>query len=251
MHGHDNVVQTLLANQANIDMQDNNGNTALIHAAMHGHDNVVQTLLTNRANINAQDNNGNTALIHAAMSEYDNVVKTLLHNGAKYIDTYNKQHNKQLLQKIAQYESHQVKQTTTCFVLALLPSLAIYIIGALAVCGISCPLGICLAIAIVNCATSSGFMAVLCKQNTKRQNISTQNSCSNISQADNTYPYRFLAGLISIAPVAFVVLQMSAVLCPPLLLVAISIMSIILSGNSFRNSIPNKISERVTTSSMR
>ena len=241
MSGHDAVVTTLLNRGAEIDKPDKYGNTPLISAAIEGHNAVVKTLLNHGAKINQPDNYGNTPLISAAMSGHNAVVKTLLNHGVKYVATFNtiantpsvSDHNKAFLTTLENYVSQQDKQTVACFALALLASTAIAAIGVLALFSISCHWVICLAVAIVSCSSSSVFMALLCKQNAQRQTIDTTH--------EHTLLHRFLLGLINIAPAACVVFHMSSILCPPLLLVVIGIMSISLLSNSFYTREPNKI----------
>jgi ankyrin repeat protein len=241
MSGHNAVVKTLLNHGAKINQPDNYGETALISAAIEGHNAVVKTLLNYGAKINQPDNYGNTPLISAAMSGHNAVVKTLLNHGVKYVATFNtiantpsvSDHNKAFLTTLENYVSQQDKQTVACFALALLASTAIAAIGVLALFSISCHWVICLAVAIVSCSSSSVFMALLCKQNAQRQTIDTTH--------EHTLLHRFLLGLINIAPAACVVFHMSSILCPPLLLVVIGIMSISLLSNSFYTREPNKI----------
>jgi hypothetical protein len=61
-NGHNEVVQTLLKNNAAIDEKQKDGFTALHFAAQNGHNEVVQTLLKNNAAIDEKTNNGETAL---------------------------------------------------------------------------------------------------------------------------------------------------------------------------------------------
>ena len=228
--GRPDVAKILLDAQAAVDTQDNNGATALMMAAKYSLDDVIKLLLNKGANIDIKDKNGLTALEYTA--ENTTAFKALLHNGAKYIYKYTKFSNL-LQQEIDQYASQQDKQTITCFTLALLASTAIAAIGVLALFSISCHWIICLAVAIVSCSSSSVFMALLCKQNAQRQTIDATH--------EHTLLHRFLLGLISIAPAACVVFHMLPVSCPPLLLVAIGIMSISLLSNSFYTRIPHKI----------
>lgn len=53
-----NGVKKALANGANINYQDINGNTALIYASANGHTNIVKYLVDNNANINHKNKYG-------------------------------------------------------------------------------------------------------------------------------------------------------------------------------------------------
>ena len=78
LHGHLNVVEFLVQNGANINLADNNGNTALMSAAFNGYLNVVEFLFQNGANINLANNNGNTALMVVDQRRHPDIVKFLL-----------------------------------------------------------------------------------------------------------------------------------------------------------------------------
>lgn len=58
--------------------QDEQGWTALIHAAAGGHENVANLLVSHRASLNSTDNNGYGALHWAAFHGHYNIVKMLL-----------------------------------------------------------------------------------------------------------------------------------------------------------------------------
>jgi len=55
-------VKLLLEKGANIEAKDNDGDTALINAAIKGETEMVKLLLEKGANIEAKDNKGETAL---------------------------------------------------------------------------------------------------------------------------------------------------------------------------------------------
>lgn len=76
------VVKCLLANGANVDHEDLDGNTALQYAARHGCLSVVKILLENGANVNHENSQKQTALHHASENCEISVVKLLLANNA-------------------------------------------------------------------------------------------------------------------------------------------------------------------------
>ena len=84
------AVQILLAEGIDPNIQDNNGNTALILASYHGYIEIVRLLLTANANPNIQNNIGNTALILASMQGHTEIVRLLLDsNGANIANLQN------------------------------------------------------------------------------------------------------------------------------------------------------------------
>lgn len=91
--GHMELVQTLLANHARVDVFDVEGRSALHLAAEHGFQHVCDALLTNKAFINSKSRVGRTALHLAAMNGYANLAKFLIrdHNAVIDILTLRKQ----------------------------------------------------------------------------------------------------------------------------------------------------------------
>ena len=81
--GNKAVVKILLANGAQIEARDNNGDTPLLCAANYGHKDVVEILLKNKARIEATDRVRGTPLHNAAMCGSKAVVEILLANGAQ------------------------------------------------------------------------------------------------------------------------------------------------------------------------
>ena len=81
--GYKDVVELLLANKAEVNAKDNNGQTPLHVAALKGHKDVAELLLANKAEVNAKDNNGETPLHLAALSGHKDVVELLLANKAE------------------------------------------------------------------------------------------------------------------------------------------------------------------------
>jgi len=67
---------------ADIDLQDLAGFTALHHAAKHGHNKIVMHLVNARASLDKLNDRNQTALALASKRGYSKVVETLLHAGA-------------------------------------------------------------------------------------------------------------------------------------------------------------------------
>ena len=80
--GHSDVMKELLDSKADVNARDNNSKTALHHAASRGHSDVMQMLLDRKADVNAIDDDGYTPLHCAAKNGHVNAVKTCLSNGA-------------------------------------------------------------------------------------------------------------------------------------------------------------------------
>ena len=74
-----NLVKLLLEKGADPNIQNNDGNTALIKACNEGHTEIVQLLLKDgRTDPNIQNNNGNTPLIFACYKGHTTIVELLL-----------------------------------------------------------------------------------------------------------------------------------------------------------------------------
>lgn len=76
------MFEYLLENGADVNVQNDDGSTALMIASLYGNLEMVKYLLEKGANINAQDNDNSTALIYA--SKWNNLeeVEYLVKNGA-------------------------------------------------------------------------------------------------------------------------------------------------------------------------
>ena len=228
-----------------VNSQDNQGLSALHHAARYGDVKLVDILLDNGADIDLQTRTGRaTPLWIAAANGHVDVVAMLIKSGAKYIECCKamSDQDQDVLKTIADYASQQENKIIACFVLALLASLAIAALGVLAVCGISCSLVLCLAVAIVSCVSSLVFLHLLDKQNTQRQEITSESTedKSVIGQTDKTSRHKCLVGACVVLHISAGV---SAAFCPPLCLVVISILSISLLGIEFSGRTPNQVPE--------
>ncbi len=78
LKGCEKSVDALLAHNANPNLQNQYGNTALILAAQNGHTDIVNALLEKNADPNLQNQYGSTALTWAAHKLHSNIVRTLL-----------------------------------------------------------------------------------------------------------------------------------------------------------------------------
>ncbi|KJV54056.1 ankyrin repeat family protein [Orientia tsutsugamushi str. Gilliam] len=77
------IAQALLTHGANVNLEDENGNTALHYATNSFHHlEITEILLNHGANVNAQNNLGDTALHHAAKNGLLPTVVCLLKSGA-------------------------------------------------------------------------------------------------------------------------------------------------------------------------
>ena len=90
--GHFDIVKFLVEKGANINHQDKNGYTSLICASNYGCLDIVKFLLEKSDNINHQTNTGSTALMYASRCGYLNIVKFLVEKDANIKLEVNKQH---------------------------------------------------------------------------------------------------------------------------------------------------------------
>ena len=67
----------LLAKEADVNLQTNNGYTALMLAAQNGLGQIVQLLLAKDANVNLQNKYGDTALTFAVQGKKQDIVQML------------------------------------------------------------------------------------------------------------------------------------------------------------------------------
>ena len=98
------MVKLLIEAGANLDIQDNGGNTALIGASYNNRPEVVKLLIESGANIDVQNNSGCTALILASYRNHIEVVKLLIehfadefiidNDGKSFYDYLNKENKK-------------------------------------------------------------------------------------------------------------------------------------------------------------
>jgi ankyrin repeat protein len=256
MFGHDDIVKILLDRGANIDIKDKKDKTALMHAQAKNHNNIV--VMFNKPIDNqliavkntSQPNKQTIAyfalallssiaiaaigvlVINAVMFGHDDIVKILPDRGAN-IDI---EDEKALMHAQAKNHNNIVvmfnkpidNQLIAYFALALLSSIAIAAIGVLALFGLSCYLVVCLVVAVISCISLFGFINSLAKKKPQTPETATQNATVITSKPDKSILHSVLNGLISLIPAACVVFHMFSVLCPPLLLVAIGMMSSIL-----------------------
>lgn len=86
------IIQTLIANNADIHVIDWDGISPLMIAAGHGHTPTVELLLKHGADINLTDRFGNTPLIYACKGGHAETATTLLRSGASLYHV-NKENN--------------------------------------------------------------------------------------------------------------------------------------------------------------
>jgi ankyrin repeat protein len=84
-YGHTDVVKTLLAKGADINMKDrySHDRTALILAVDNGHINTVEALLAKGADLKAKDEFGETALMCAERCGHMDIARILKDAGAR------------------------------------------------------------------------------------------------------------------------------------------------------------------------
>ncbi len=77
-------VETYIKNGSNINAKNRDGMTIMMYASVYGNIDVLKYLIANKADINLEDNNGRTALMWSAKSTHTDLefVKYLLDNGA-------------------------------------------------------------------------------------------------------------------------------------------------------------------------
>lgn len=80
--GHETVVAGLIRQQALVDTKDKNGYGPLHWAAFHGHFNIVKLLLAHHADANARSKLGWTPLMQAATQGHDVIASLLIEAGA-------------------------------------------------------------------------------------------------------------------------------------------------------------------------
>jgi WD40 repeat protein len=81
--GDEEKVRALIRKGANVNSRDEDGDTALMVAALRGLDSgTVNSLLANRANVNAKNKENDTALIFAASNDDSEILEALLNKGA-------------------------------------------------------------------------------------------------------------------------------------------------------------------------
>jgi hypothetical protein len=76
------IVELLIENKADINSKGNMGQTALMHAASWGNPQLIKVLIENGAELNIQDDYGDTALHHAARLIKEEAIEVLINGGA-------------------------------------------------------------------------------------------------------------------------------------------------------------------------
>jgi ankyrin repeat protein len=81
-HINQSLAEILIENGANLDIQNNNGYTALIYAAENENLDLAKKLIDSGANLDIQDNQGYTALMEAATCNNSDLTEKLIDSGA-------------------------------------------------------------------------------------------------------------------------------------------------------------------------
>lgn len=80
--GHAEIVRLLLENQADVNAQDEDGNTIFADAVNYGNLEIVELLLNHGANIFVEDSSGNLPLATSVSRKHSHLVPTLIASGA-------------------------------------------------------------------------------------------------------------------------------------------------------------------------
>lgn len=80
--GKTKAVKGLLQNNADLEVTNNQGKTAIIYAARYGYYDIALELVNEKINLEAKDLSGRTAFIEAVLNEEPEIVKCLLEHGA-------------------------------------------------------------------------------------------------------------------------------------------------------------------------
>jgi ankyrin repeat protein len=78
IHIYTNIVKILIKFNANVNLQDEDGCTALMHASYSYYKNIPLLLIKSGANVNLQNNDNDTAFIVAFSNECKNTILLLL-----------------------------------------------------------------------------------------------------------------------------------------------------------------------------
>ena len=82
LNGHTQVVELLIKENADVNIQKKNGVTALMLASVYGHTQVVELLIKENADVKIQSKEGVTALMLASLNGHTQVVELLLKQNA-------------------------------------------------------------------------------------------------------------------------------------------------------------------------
>lgn len=80
--GHHDIIEKLIELGADVNIEDNKGETALFYAAREGKIQAVASMIARKANVNKQDKKKQTALQMAKKMNRQDVMKLLIENGA-------------------------------------------------------------------------------------------------------------------------------------------------------------------------
>ncbi|BAY77232.1 ankyrin [Nostoc linckia NIES-25] len=101
--GYKNIVQVLVAHQANLQARDCFGRDALCLACINGNLEVVQILIQAGVNINQHDSEGDTPLLMALKNGHIELAKFLIESGAD-VNAKNNEHHTPLMEAVQKQE---------------------------------------------------------------------------------------------------------------------------------------------------
>ncbi|OCQ97280.1 hypothetical protein BCD64_20735 [Nostoc sp. MBR 210] len=107
--GYTNIVQVLVANQANLTTRDYSSKDALCLACVQGNLEIVQILMQAGVNINQQDSEGDTPLLIALRNAHTELAKFLINSGAD-VNTKNHQDVTPLLEAVQKQQHFELVQ---------------------------------------------------------------------------------------------------------------------------------------------
>jgi len=81
--GHKKIVELLIANGADVNTKNNNGDNSLIIAAYQGHKEIVKQLIANGADVNTKNNNGDTPFVLAAYQGHKETADIIRKHGGR------------------------------------------------------------------------------------------------------------------------------------------------------------------------
>lgn len=75
----------MIKHKADVNVQNQLGETPLMAASVQGHEEVVKILLQSEANVGLRDRDGHTALTGAAERNHENIIRLLIQAGPMWM----------------------------------------------------------------------------------------------------------------------------------------------------------------------